>query len=83
MKIEEFYEYLGDSGHDTGYVKGNEYALQVIGRTKLERIIGVFSGVPYKYCVVIIKPIAVTYPSYESFLAHWNLKFMRVSNESE
>lgn len=81
--IDEYYEYLGDSEITTGYVKGNEYALYIIVRTKLERIIGVFSGIPYKYCVVVMKPIALAYPSIDDFLGHWKPTFMRVRDESK
>ena len=79
MKAETVFEYLGD--RDDGYVKGHEYALTVMVRPTMWRILQfILQGVPYKYKIVILKPIPLAYPSWDDFNGHWKLKYTRFSD---
>lgn len=79
MKIETFYEYKGDG--DIGYVKGNSYPLVVSERPLIWRFRGLLFNIPFKWKIIIFKPIPFAYANIEDFNKDWELKFMRASDD--
>lgn len=67
------YKFIGKTEHGMGYINGHIYDLDVVERSKFERVIDQILPpfIPMDWRVFIRSPRPVPYTSMETFRANW------------
>lgn len=82
MKQEVLFKFIGNTDEGMGYVNGHEYALELMCRGLVERITGVFIGIPFSWKLYIAVPLFCPYENFDCFEENWEFKSIIVSDKN-